>query len=186
MYDTPPSRPGLTAHEPASFYSRPPFRQHSDNDQRITGHNSYETARNGHQVTVRNLENSPEIPLQNSAWQPGQRLPLSVCDNEQRPSVDNSMKHVYGMLQQIQGSVELNFKHVIQRLDSLEDRVTGMEERHHRLETASPSSASSVSPPEGGRNRRSPPELQVCCNVLYEVVIIPYSARDQEDTRCFS
>lgn len=75
------------------------------------------------------------------------------------------------MLQQIQGSMELNFQgsmelnfdRVTKRLDNLEDRMSGIEEKHTRFEwlhATPPSSASSSSPPERGRNRRSPPELQ--------------------------
>ena len=64
--------------------------------------------------------------------------------------------------------MELNFDHVTKRLDNLEDRMSGIEEKHtrfERLHATPPSSASSSSPPERGRNWRSPPELQVCFGV---------------------
>ena len=117
VYDTPP-RSTLVGHDPSNFYSRRHSRQQTGNEQIAAANfqSSHGTLRNRLPQTP-SCENSPEVPLQNGSWQPRQRLPLSVRDNESTSScVDNS---VFSMLQQIQGSMELNFDRVTKRLDNL-------------------------------------------------------------------
>ena len=106
------------------------------------------------------LHLSPEIPLQTGPWRPGQRIPLSTQQPLSSSSMENPIRQVHSMLQELQGTME----RVTEKLNSLENRITDIEGKHSQFEmlhATPPSSAPSTSPMEHNRNRRSPPELQV-------------------------
>ena len=93
-------------HNTSSFYSRPsqPLQPQNEN----------------YQPNFESYPNSPEVPLQNENWQPGQVLPISTCLPWQNTTPLQSI------VQQLQGTVERKFDQFMQRFDSLEDRVTNI------------------------------------------------------------
>ncbi len=139
-YNTSPRRDRNTS----SFYSRSsqPLQLRDENYQPHFDH----------------YQNSPEVPLQNKQWQPGQRLPIAICPSQQTASTS-----LQSIVQELQGTIERNFNEFQQRFDNLEDRVASIEDKCKRFVSTSPSSSSASESPSGMvRNRRSPPELQVC------------------------
>ena len=138
VYDSVPRRTRTPPRQsPCSFYSR----HTTPNDQE-------------------NFPSSPEIPLQTGPWRPGQRIPLSTQQPLSSSSMENPIRQVHSMLQELQGTME----RVTEKLNSLENRITDIEGKHSQFEmlhATPPSSAPSTSPMEHNRNRRSPPELQV-------------------------
>ena len=145
VYNASPRRDRNTS----SFYSRPsqPLQLRDENYQPHFDH----------------YRNSPEVPLQNEQWQPGQRLPINICSSQQ--TAPTSLQSI---VQELQGTIERNFNKFQQRFDILEDRVASIEDKCKQFDTlhSTPPSSSSASESPSGmvRNRRSPPELQVCRN----------------------
>lgn len=74
----------------------------------------------------------------------------------------------YDFMQHMENRIEAAFTEFSSKLESIETRVTSIEQNPHPV-PSTPSSSSSDSSSDSKRNRRSPPELQVCSHSWSEL-----------------
>ena len=89
-------------------------------------------------------------------WRPGQVLP--PIHHTTPPQLD-----LQSILQDMQNSIESNFKDLKAHLANLDSRVADIEQKQSQLDLpiSSATSTPTSSESDAGRKRRSPPELQV-------------------------